>query len=63
MSIVTNFLINHIEKTKTQLTSENIDSLKILLSELLMMDIADESNETFLKNIGNYNKLVEMLNI
>jgi hypothetical protein len=62
-TIITNVLINHIEKTKTQLTNENIESLKILLSEILMMDIMDVSNDTFLKNISSYNKLIEMLNI
>lgn len=62
-TIMTNVLIKHIEKTKTQLTNENISSLKILLSDILMIDITDENNEMFLKNISSYNKLVEMLKI
>lgn len=62
-TLITKILLAYIEKSKTQLSQDNINSLKILLSEILMADILDENNETFLKNIGSYNKLIEMLNI
>jgi hypothetical protein len=62
-TLITKILLAYIDKSKTQLSQDNINSLKILLSELLMADILDENNETFLKNIGSYNKLIEMLNI
>jgi hypothetical protein len=62
-TLITKILLAYIDKSKTQLSQDNINSLKILLSEILMLDIIDENNEIFLKNIGSYNKLIEMLNI
>jgi hypothetical protein len=62
-TLITSILLDYIDKSKTQLAPENIASLKILLSEILMMDIVDETNETFMKNISSYNKLVEIINV
>lgn len=56
-------LLGYIHQTKIQLSEENINSLKILLSDILMIDIQNEKNSSFVNNIENYNRLLEMIQI
>lgn len=62
-NLITSSLLDYIDSSKTQLSQENISSLKILVSDLLAIDLNSESNESFLRNINSYNKLIEMINI
>lgn len=61
--LITHIILDHIDRSKAQLSQENINSLKILVSDLLSIDLKSESNESFLKNITSYNKLLEIIKI
>lgn len=56
-------LLEYIDKSKTKLTDQNLESLKIILSEMLLIDLSDETNVSFMENIKEYNKLIEMMRI
>lgn len=61
--LITRIILDYIDTAKIQLTLDNINSLKILISDLLTIDIKNEKNDVFLNNISSYNKLIEMINI
>jgi len=56
-------LLTYIDKSKTSLTEENLISLKEIVSSVLSIDITDETNESFIENIKEYNTLIEMIKI
>lgn len=56
-------LLEYIDKSKITLTEQNLDSLKTILSEILLIDLSDETNISFMENIKEYNKLIDMLKI
>lgn len=56
-------LLEYIDKSQTTLTDQNLDSLKMILSEMLLIDLSDETNVSFMENIKEYNKLIEMMRI
>jgi hypothetical protein len=56
-------LLDYIDKTKTKLTDQNLNSFKVILSDLLLIDLSDENHESFIRNSSNYNKLIGMKQI
>jgi hypothetical protein len=61
-SIILPLMLN-IETLSIECTHDNINSLKSILSTLLVMDIIDEDRQSFMGNIIYYRKIIEMLDI